>query len=129
MFQFTKNGYRKTLSTYVNHLDFDIGYYKLVYVRTYTSPIHNVLNELFSRIKIFDYSNDKHIHTILRIFETSDTVIGKHNAFTDVSYIHYHSIGMNPSATFIISKFARQIRYDSQFTDDNSILYTERCEL
>lgn len=117
MVRFTKNGYRKTLSTYINHADFDIGYYKLIYVRTYTSPIHNVLNELFSRIKIFDYSNDKRIHAILRVFETSAQNVNKKQGFTDISYSHYHYIGMDPAASFIIYKPTSCIRYESQFIE------------
>ena len=117
MVQFTKNGYRKTLSTYINMVDFDVGYYKLIYVRTYTSPIHNVLNELFSRIKIFDYSNDKRIHAILRVFENSAQNVNKKQGFTDISYSHYHYIGMDPSATFIIYKPTSCIRYESQFIE------------
>lgn len=116
---FTKNGYRKTLSTYINMVDFGIGYYKLIQVRTYSSPTHNILHELFSRIKIFDYSNDKHIHAILRVFETSADNANKKQGFTDISYSHYHYIGMDPSVSFIICKPTSCIRYESQFIEQN----------
>jgi hypothetical protein len=123
MSKFMQTEYKKVLYNYLYCKDIDskIGYYKTVSVRTYTSVIHETLNALFSRIRIFDYSNSKHIHVILQIYNklqcssSSSNLLApeKNNTLLYISYVHYHSIGMEPLSSVIIPTSATQTRYDA----------------
>ena len=114
MNKFTITPYRKTIANYLHckHLDIDIGYYKLIKVRTYTSAVHEILNDLFARAKIKDYSTDKRIYITVCICDPTNN-----RPIIDLSYVHYHSIGIDPLYTFEMNLNNRLIRHELYMDD------------
>lgn len=109
MNKFTPTPFRKIITHYLRNNEFDHNniYYKHILVRTYTSEVHERLNELFSRVKVKDFSTNNRIYTTVRIYHSK-----KPNHFIDLSYVHYHSIGIDPLYTFEMNINDRLIRHE-----------------
>ena len=109
MNKFTPNSFRKIITTYLCNKAFTVNnrYYKHIRVRTYTSEFHERLNELFSRVKVAAFSTKSRIYTTLRIYHSQNP-----KRFIDLTYVHYHSIGIDPLYTFEMNSNNRLIRHE-----------------